>query len=415
MSCIYAGSFDRLTQGLNELAGIEPRYRTTAEKRQALTVLSTVIARAEAERLRVLAVADDIAVETGDRSVASWLATETRDHPGTLRRHAALAEALDTRWSHTASAFAAGSVNLAQARIIADALDALPRSLAASLIVRAEELLVHEAGHLGPRDLRTYADRILEHLAPDIAEAAEYDRLLAEERRADAETRLSMRRRGDGSTDIRARVSDVEAARLGAYLDAFNAPRRRHLGDQASEAVDELAQLPLERQRGIAFVALLERVLVSSLPRHGGTATSVMVTLDYGTLIREHGRAGVATTSTGHRVTAGEARRLACQAGIIPVVLGGGSEILDVGRTRRLVTDAIRKALNLRDRGCTAAGCTMPPALCEAHHVIPWSRGGPTSLADSKLLCSFHHHRAHDPDWETRHPPDGSTTFHRRT
>ncbi len=57
----------------------------------------------------------------------------------------------------------------------------------------------------------------------------------------------------------------------------------------------------------------------------------------------------------------------------------------------------------------------MPAAFCEAHHVVPWSRGGKTSLADAKLLCSFHHHRAHDPAWETRHHPNGSTTFHRRT
>ncbi len=124
---------------------------------------------------------------------------------------------------------------------------------------------------------------------------------------------------------------------------------------------------------------------------------------------------GTATTSTGERVTAGQARRLACQAGIIPVVLGADSEILDVGRTRRLVTDAIRKALNLRDRGCTEVGCSMPAAFCEAHHVVPWSRGGKTSLADTKLFCSFHHHRAHDPTWDTHHHPNGSTSFHRRT
>ena len=50
----------------------------------------------------------------------------------------------------------------------------------------------------------------------------------------------------------------------------------------------------------------------------------------------------------------------------------------------------------------------MPAAFCEAHHVVPWSRGGKTSLEDTKLLCSFHHHRAHDPAWETRHHPNGN-------
>ena len=124
--------------------------------------------------------------------------------------------------------------------------------------------------------------------------------------------------------------------------------------------------------------------------------------------------AGIATTSTGDRVTAGQARRLACQAGILPVVLGRDSEILDLGRTARLFTPAQRKALNLRDQTCTEVGCTMPAAFCEAHHVVPWHRGGQTNLDDGKLLCPFHHHRAHDPGWLAHHHPNGTTSFTRR-
>ena len=56
----------------------------------------------------------------------------------------------------------------------------------------------------------------------------------------------------------------------------------------------------------------------------------------------------------------------------------------------------------------------MPAEFCEAHHVVPWSRGGKTALADTKLLCSFHHHRARDPAWQTHHHPDGRTSFVRR-
>ena len=115
-------------------------------------------------------------------------------------------------------------------------------------------------------------------------------------------------------------------------------------------------------------------------------------------------------------MTAEQARRLACQANIIPVVLGGKGEILDLGRTRRLFSPAQRKAMELRDRHCTAHGCDIPAAWCEAHHFKrPWSQGGKTDLADGKLLCPFHHHRAHDPGWTTSHHPNGSTSFHRRT
>ena len=122
-----------------------------------------------------------------------------------------------------------------------------------------------------------------------------------------------------------------------------------------------------------------------------------MVILDLDTLQAD---CGFAETSTGDRITAEQARRLACQAGIIPVVLGGQGEILDLGRTRRLFSTAQRKAMAIRDRECTADGCDIPAAWCEAHHhKKPWSQGGKTDLADGKLLCSFHHHRAHDPGW----------------
>ena len=121
--------FDRLDAALDQAATVDPIYLTTAEKQDALTGWSRVIGRAQAQQFRVLAAADDIAIETGDRSTAHWLATATRDNPGTLRRHAALADALDRRWTAVADAFATGDLNMAQVRVITDALDALPADL----------------------------------------------------------------------------------------------------------------------------------------------------------------------------------------------------------------------------------------------------------------------------------------------
>jgi hypothetical protein len=137
-----------------------------------------------------------------------------------------------------------------------------------------------------------------------------------------------------------------------------------------------------------------------------------MVTLDLEKLISG---LGIAETSTGDRITAEQARRMACQARIIPVVLGRDGEILDVGRDSRLFKGPIRRAMNLRDKQCTEIGCTIPAAWCEAHHKIPWSSGGKTRLKDGTLLCPFHHHRAHDPAWKVHHHANGTTTFTRRT
>src|SRR5918993_1289710 len=299
MSSTYAEPLDRLAV-VDELAAIGPEFRSTGERQEFLLRISRLVSRAEAERLRVLAVSDDIAEETGDRSTAVWLATQAREAHGTVRRHAALAAALGSRWTQTADALGAGDLNLAQARVIVEAMDALPDDLGDDLTVKAEAYLVEQAAVFGPRELRHLGRGVLEHLAPEVAEEAEYQRLLAEETRAQAATRLELRPRGDGSTDLHARVPDHVANRLRTYLDAYTSPRRTPLG--------EVDALPVARRRGEALVAFLENLPDSGLPVHGGTTTGVMVTLDLDTL---RTGIGVATTSTGDRVTAEQARRLA--------------------------------------------------------------------------------------------------------
>ena len=161
-------------------------------------------------------------------------------------------------------------------------------------------------------------------------------------------------------------------------------------------------------------MAFLENLPDTGLPTHGGTTTSVMVTLDLDTLLTG---IGVATTSTGDRITAEQARRLACQARIIPVVLGRKGEVLDLGRSARLFSPAQRKALAIRDQRVHHRRLhrSPPPGAKPTTGKQPWASGGRTDLADGKLLCSFHHHRAHDPAWQAHHHANGSTTFHRRT
>ena len=122
-------------------------------------------------------------------------------------------------------------------------------------------------------------------------------------------------------------------------------------------------------------------------------------------LLADLDHAGVCTLDTGGRITAAGARRLACTAGIIPVVLGGKSQPLDVGRKRRLHNETMRIAMGVRDRGCTAVGCETPPGLCHAHHNTPWSQGGRTNVDGGRLLCPHHHRRMHDPQYETRTYP----------
>lgn len=397
-----------IDQRLDDAADLDPTFLPTRDKERALLTVDRELARLEGLRLQLVAVADDVAEDHGARSAGSWLAHERREGAPAGVRIQRMAEAVH-RWSGVEAALRAGEVNPAQAAVIVRALDALPSDLDAELAAKAEAQLLTEAGHFGPRELRVLGRRVLEVVAPDLADREEERLVRAEEERGQRAARLTFRPRGDGVTDVIAQLPDQVADRLRAYLDSFTAPRRAGAGP----GYGDLDQLSLPQRRCQAFCALLEQMPADGLPAHGGTATSVMVMVDFETLRRE---AGLAELSTGGLMSATDVRRVACTANILPVVLGGAGEVLDLGRSRRLFSPGQRKALAVRDRRCRAEDCDIPPAWCEAHHARqPWVNGGKTDLKDGLLLCPFHHHRAHDPRWRSKRLPSGDVRFSRRT
>ena len=109
--------------------------------------------------------------------------------------------------------------------------------------------------------------------------------------------------------------------------------------------------------------------------------------------------AGFATTESGEDLSPETVRRMACDSEVIPVVLGSSSEVLDVGRHMRLASVAIWRALVVRDRHCRFPGCTRPPIMCHAHHLIHWLHGGETSLENLLLLCGHHHRLIQSGPW----------------
>lgn len=399
---------------LRELSAVrdaDPLWMGVGEKQAALAAATSAMEQMRALQARLLASTDDVALDAGARNMAAWAEVNLRADYRDSARAMRLGEALERRWRALGEAFAAGRVNEAQATVVVKALDALPDSVGPEVRARAEEHLIEQAALFGPRQLERLARHVLDVVAPEVAEEEEHRRLLAEEQAARRTTRLTMRVRGDGTTDIAARVPDAVAARLKVYLEALSSPRQP---GQPGEG-DEQARLPYPRRLGEAFCALLERLPREALPQHGGTATTVMVTLDLDTLRGDLAAAGFAELASGEEITAGQARRLACNAELVPVVLGATSEVLDLGRGRRLFSAAQRKAMVLRDRECRTQGCTIPAAWCEAHHLRPWSHGGRTDLADGLLLCSWHHHRAHDGRYASERLPNGDVRFTRRT
>jgi hypothetical protein len=126
-----------------------------------------------------------------------------------------------------------------------------------------------------------------------------------------------------------------------------------------------------------------------------------MVTIDYRDLLARLGGTSAQTGTlpfTGP-VTASTVRKIACDADIIPVLLGGEGRILDIGRASRVFPPHIRKAIAARDQGCAFPGCTIPAPWCEAHHINYWSHGGTSGTDNGTLLCSHHHHLIHKEQW----------------
>jgi hypothetical protein len=145
------------------------------------------------------------------------------------------------------------------------------------------------------------------------------------------------------------------------------------------------------------------------LPENGGERPQVTVSVDFEVLKQE---LGVGRLDNGDRITPATARRMACDAGIVPMTLSGIGLPLDVGRTRRLVTGPLRRALVARDRGCAFPSCDRAARWCDAHHLRHWSHGGSTSLDNTVLVCGFHHFELHKPDsWTVFLGPDGFPTF----
>ena len=106
----------------------------------------------------------------------------------------------------------------------------------------------------------------------------------------------------------------------------------------------------------------------------------------------------------------GTLARLACDAKIVPAFFDRNGQPLWLGRSRRVASVAQRIALVARDRGCV--GCDADPSWCQAHHIIPWAEGGPTTLENMCLVCSRCHHQIHDEKWRiSRNPRNGKLTL----
>lgn len=155
------------------------------------------------------------------------------------------------------------------------------------------------------------------------------------------------------------------------------------------------------QMRADALVEACKHLLGCAQDEVPGVTTTVLLRMHVEDLrVRPSGKGEAAESEGGVMLDAGALRRRAATAGIIPIVLGGDSEVLDLGREYRHFTRAQRTALVERDGGC--AFCGLPPGVTEAHHIDWWrAHDGKTDLDNAVLLCTTCHHRVHE-GWQIR-------------
>ena len=399
---------DDLRTVLKDVSSVEPAFMTTDDKQAALVALTEVRSQLDAVTARLLAASDDVGEVHGLRDAAAWLAVQTRTTRAEARRVLALGRGFE---QHPAvrAALSGGGLRAEQARVVVEAVDALPGRVDAATRERAEAVLLDLAAQHDARELRQIGKRILDVVAPEVGESHEEAVLRAEEDRAMAGVELTMVDDGEGRCHGRFVVPSHVGAMLKRHLLALANPARHTEDELRDESGD---WKPLRRRLGEALVEYVERYPVDASPQTAGVNATVVVTMTIEQLL---GETATALLDDGSRMSAGQARRLACEAGIIPVVLGSKSVPLDMGRAARLFTKSQRIALGLRDGGCTARGCETSASGCHAHHDDPWSRYGLTDLANGRLLCPRHHRLAHDSRYAMTIHADNKVTYARRT
>jgi hypothetical protein len=359
-----------------------------------------------------------------------------------------------------ADAVAAGVIGVEQTRTIVASMKQLSPKVDEEMRGLCEKHLVDNGVVTEPKPFADFARAVVEVCTPDVEPT--------EDRSGKIELFLGVRNPGTGMTKFHGQLDDVGVEVVSQAIDALSKPRPAASpvdpagaagpapaapdgadgggggaqetggpeagagGDVAPEAggadgpengarVDGGAgagsaagePVPDPRsaacRRGQALVEALRRFLDQGIaPIRGGQRPHVTVTIGLDEL-RRGVRAGC--LDFGGPIDAGTLRMLACDAEIIPAVLGTPSQVLDVGRANRLFPPGIRTAIELRDKGCAFPGCDRPPGWTEAHHLRHWVNDGPSSLENGCLLCSRHHSEIHRGHWEVRMAADGLPEF----
>ncbi len=295
----------------------------------------------------------------------------------------------------TADAFASGQVSLRHVETIAKLMGSpAAHRLSPETLAEAEvQIAAVAADHLPPA-LYRWGVELLELLDQDGAEP--------DDREPEPVDELFLTRNPNGAGGkIKGRIDSADLYDLiASILDAKSAPLtkddQRPLGRRQAEALGEV------------FGYVADHAGPDVLPSAGGNRPHLNIHIRWDDL---QAQARAAMLDFGGQMTPAAVRMACCDACVIPVVMGGAGEPIDVAVMRRTIPDHMRRAVAARDRGCAHPGCDRTPSWCQVHHVIPWEHGGETRLSNLVMLCKAHHREIHTSEWAVKIAPDGIPEF----
>jgi len=346
----------------------------------------------------------DVAVEVGYPNLAGLLRDVLRISSHEARRRLGHASAVTDAplmsggvapapFPATAAALREGVLGADHVDVIARVLSDLPLHVPEADREVAERTLVEAAHSMDARTLTKVGHRVRAWLNEDGTPSA--DRELAE-----PVNELHLHLRSNGRLALRGDFDPEASALITTVLSPLAKPRpTSDTGPDPRSAAE---------RNGDALVEIVHLAATGDLPSEAGEKPHLLVTVPLDTL-RGAGNAtrngprndaGHATLDGIGPIDAASARRIACDAKVIPVVLGSRPEPLDLGRATYTVPTALRRALILRDGGCAFPGCDRTHRWCHGHHIQHWADGGPTDLHNLLLLCGRHHRLIHHSPWE---------------
>lgn len=350
------------------------------------TIFESVTAL-QAVAVRKLRAAWDLGAtsQVAGRGVKAWLHEDLLVSKGEAGRLLKLTHQLPEH-TLTEAAFDTADISTAHAVAITAALRTLPAELRETV----EPHLVERARFYPPEEIAGFCDELLERLGIDKASD------IARERRQ-GQRGFDLRDTLHGSKAVTGTLTPEVAEELAQALK---------LAGGASGWAEEDPRCPSQRRHDALGVIAAHYLASNGVPSFNGAPRTVIITMDLETLENQLRDAWL-TLPSGATIDAGTARRLCCDANLVPMVLGGASEVLDIGEAGSEFTVAIRRAAYERDGGrCAFPDCRNP--LAQLHHMIFRRHGGPGTLENCAWLCGYHHWLVHQGNWTLQRQPDNS-------